>query len=118
MKALLPLLDELYPSDAAGKLRQLITDAISKGYLTDVEIYALQELLPLAEPKAEDVPLPVQSDCDDDWSEYTSDDSSKTRRLCLQLQQRLSYLLFMQQSVQKAAKREHQQSHKLVNQIL
>lgn len=121
MKALLPQLDELYSESVANKLRQLIMDAISNGFLTDKEIYELLEYLPQVIPELkEEVALePEQGDENDDWPEWDIAAAAKKRRLYLQLQQRLSHLLFMQEAVHKVvAKRGQAQVNKIINQIL
>ena len=121
MKALLPQLDEMYPESIAQKLRQLIMDAISNGFLTDKEIYELLEYLPQIIPDLkEEVALePDQSEVNEDWPEWNIAASAKKRRLFLQLQQRLSHLLFMQEAVHKVvAKRGQAQTNKIINQIL
>ena len=121
MKALLPQLDELYSASVAQKLRQLIMDAISNGFVTDKEIYELLEYLPQVIPEmTEEVALePEQTDINDDWSEWDIAAAAKKRRIYLQLQQRLSHLLFMQEAVHKVvAKRGQVKVNKMINQIL
>ena len=121
MKALLPQLDELYSEDVAQKLRQLIMDAISQGFLTEKEIYELLECLPQVIPalKEDVVSEPEQSDENDDWPEWDIGSVAKKRHLYLQLQQRLSHLLFMQEAVHKVvAKRGQTQVNKIINRIL
>ncbi|MGM9773084.1 MAG: hypothetical protein ACI3YU_10650 [Segatella copri] len=121
IKALLPQLDELYSEPVAAKLRQLIMDAISNGFLTDKEIYELLEYLPqiVPEVKEEVIPDPDQSDRNEDWPDWNIAADAKKRRLYLQLQQRLAHLLFMQGAVHKVvAKRGQAQVNKMINQIL
>lgn len=121
MKALLPQLDELYLQTVAAKLRQLILDAISNGFLTDKEIYELLEYLPQVIPEVEEevASIPAQGDENDDWPEWENAVAVKKKRLYLQLQQRLSHLLFMQEAVHKVvAKRGQTQVNKIINQIL
>lgn len=121
MKALLSQLDELYSESVAQKLRQLIMDAINNGFVTDKEIYELLEYLPQVIPELkEEVALESeQGDVNDDWPEWDIAAAAKKRRLYLQLQQRLSHLLFMQEAVHKVvAKRGQVNINKLINQIL
>lgn len=121
MKALLPQLNELYSEPVAIKLRQLIMDAISNGFLTDKEIYELLEYLPqvIPELKEEIISEPEPGDENDDWPEWEIAAAAKKRRLYLQLQQRLSHLLFMQEAVHKVvAKRGQVKLNKMINQIL
>ena len=121
MKALLPQLDELYSESVAQKLRHLIMDAISNGFVTDKEIYELLEYLPqvIPELKEEAALESEQGDVNDDWPEWDVAAAAKKRRLYLQLQQRLSHLLFMQEAVHKVvAKRGQVKVNKMINQIL
>lgn len=121
MKALLSQLDEVYSESVAQKLRQLILDAISNGSLTDKEIYELLEYLPqvIPELKEEIIMESEPDDENDDWPEWEIAAVAKKRRLYLQLQQRLSHLLFMQEAVHKVvAKRGHVKVNKMINQIL
>ena len=119
MKALLAQLEEIYSEDVASQLRQLIEAALVDGFLTDKEIYALLELLPMVIPQiqGEETPSIEQSACNDDWPECNAAVVSRKKRLHLQLQQHLSHLLFMQETVHKVVLRRGQRKN-MINGII
>lgn len=120
MRVLLSQLDGLYPESVAARLRQLLTDAIQKGFVTQGEIHQILEMLPLVipEPAEDDVPAILPDGMDDDWSaECQQARSARRRRASVQLQQRLSHLLFMQETSRQVTARKSL-VNKIANNIL